>query len=131
MTENVWLVVIPILSTIMLTFFGAVGAVWTILSKRIAALQASLDAQGLILIQTSEAKAKAEAERDLFKERGADLKQRLTVKELEVSEYKTMLSQALDMRKTVEEMSALRMQVDALREFVGDRRKTPPTNEPI
>ena len=101
----------PVLLLLIATFSGAIAAVWKLLSSRIASLETKIAELTEKVTNISAEKARAEAERDLHKERSADLKQRLTVREIEVSEFKRLLDLALTMRATVEELGQLKQKL--------------------
>ena len=105
----------PVLLLLIATFSGAIAAVWKLLSSRIAILETKISSLTEAMTAQAAEKASAIAERDLHKERSLDLRQRLTVTTLEVSEFKRLLDMALSMRGTVEDLTAAKQKVIDLR----------------
>lgn len=103
-----------ILTLLVTTFGGAIAAVWKLLSGRIATLEGMVVTLNDKITVMAGEKAEIKAQRDVFAERNADLRQRLTSAELQRDEYRRLLDKALDMNATIHDLAKLKAKIEEI-----------------
>ena len=101
-------VVLLLITTAAGAVTGSITAVWKLLSSRLSGLEKRVVLLTAQVTALSEEKVRAESERDLYKERLADVKQRLTASLLYGSKLYRLFEQALDLRIMISDILKLK-----------------------